>query len=243
MINKTKAIKVSNPSKYWTSFEAERCVYYHFVWGNGKAIKTFIENEIEILKEYKTIADKYGIAIPNNSRIDKSLINKNHLYDLFLYQNEIIYPSKIFIDTLQATPEKIISINPIINTNGIIKNNYFSPPIRVEIIKNEKEIKFLTFIDNDLFLLEIDNKKTKAAPTIGGKGNWIDNSDLAYLNTPRLNSFLRDFKQLSIEFGATKIEFENLGIEEFSEKGVLFNKEIVYYEDILEILDKNHRIG
>ncbi len=106
----------------------------------------------------------------------------------------------------------------------------------------EYETELICYIDNDIFNLWIDNKKTKRDPNIGGKGFWVDNSELAYLNTPRLNSFLRDLKKLCFDYGANKFEFENLGLNDFSEDGVLFDGEVIYYEDTVGLLMPHQKI-
>jgi len=65
---------------------------------------------------------------------------------------------------------------------------------------------------------------------------------LAYLNTPRLNNYLRELKKLCAEFKMNVFEFEDLGLNDFSENGVLLDNELVYYEDIADILLAKHQI-
>lgn len=63
--------------------------------------------------------------------------------------------------------------------------------------------------------------------------NGFDNSFLAYHNTPRLNSFLRDLKELWID----KYEWDFLLFEEWHDttnNGILLDNQIIYQEDIDE---------
>jgi len=83
-----------------------------------------------------------------------------------------------------------------------------------------------------LFFEKLRNKKTNLN---------IDNLETANLNTPRFNSFLRDFIILCFEYGATDFEFDDLEYENISEQGILFGNEIVYYEDIYDSLPEEHK--
>lgn len=100
-------------------------------------------------------------------------------------------------------------------------------------------------IDNDIFCSEVDNKKVKRDPEIGGKRCWVDNRATTKLNVPRLNSFLRDLKALCIEFGANDFSFENTldadpeNPDYFTEKRVMIDGKYYYYEDIEAELEKN----
>lgn len=68
------------------------------------------------------------------------------------------------------------------------------------------------------------------------KTKGIDNYDLALLNTPRLNSFLRDLRELTTSYGA-KFAFESFSEEaKVSSSGILLNNELLYYEDVVDLL-------
>lgn len=72
----------------------------------------------------------------------------------------------------------------------------------------------------------------------------VNNSELAYLNTPRFNSFFRDFKKLCLSYGGEfSYEIEIYETEDLvSPDGILINNEIIYYEDIVDMLDEKYRI-
>ena len=251
-------IKVSNPSKYWTTFEGELSTHYHIKWSGENSVYKFITNEVFFFQRYVSLCNKYGLVIPLNCDEenlvklyeDEKKRNKANgisawyfMFYLYKLGESLIYPSKLFVDLNDESPKKIVNIDPLRELKDIeATQNFFSAPLKVELREKDNEIKLHCYLDNDAFNFWIDNKKTKRDPEIGGKGLWVDNSDLAYLNTPRLNSFLRDLKKLCFEYGATEFEFENLGLQNFSENGVLFDNEIVYYEDVYEMLPSKNQI-
>jgi hypothetical protein len=228
-------IKVPNSSDYWTDFEGDLSVYYHFKW-TEISMGDFLINEKSIVKEFISLATKYRIAIPMQNLESDSLVNS--LYDLYTFNNKLLYPTELFTNLSESAPSKIISVDPLLKLEDYERKvlSHGSVPFRIELIKKTSVIKILCYIDNDVFNLVLNNKKCNSFEFP------IDNSELAYLNTPRLNSFLRDLKKLCFNFGATDFEFENLGLIDFSEDGVLFNKEIIYYEDICEMLSASHKI-
>lgn len=68
----------------------------------------------------------------------------------------------------------------------------------------------------------------------------VDNSELALLNTPRFNSFIRDFKDIAIKAGVSwYFESEH---EEVTEQGILLDGELIYYEDIEDLLEDKYKI-
>lgn len=232
-------IKVNNPSDYWCDFEGDLCVYYTYTWNEVP----LLDDQINFIREYIYIAEKYKIAIPINN-LDVLNLETASFYSLYERDGNYFYQSYLFLSIEDQVAQKIISVDPLITLeNSKTKfSSHGSIPIRVELMMREKETKLVCYIDNDIFNSWIDNKKTKQDPEIGVKGLWIDNSDLAYLNTPRLNSFLRDLKKLCFEYKANNFEFENIGLQDFSENGVLFDGEVIYYEDIVEILKPNQKI-
>lgn len=69
----------------------------------------------------------------------------------------------------------------------------------------------------------------------------IDNREIAYLNAPRFNSFLRDLKNLfhnkygwEFNFEADKYTIERL--KYLSEDGIMIDGEIIYQEDLGQVL-------
>ena len=232
-----RPVKVNNSSNYWTDFEAELSIYLHIKWGSQNAIDYFKSKESLFVAEYIRIAEKYGICVP----LQESYESSKSLYSLYLRGKNIIYPTKLFLSEEDNKPYSVVSLDPLVYEIDQLET-FFSYPIRVELIKKELEFRIILYISNDIFFPFIDNKKTKSDSFTRNENTLIDNSALAYLNTPRLNSFIRDLKKLSIEFGANAIELENLGLEGFSEDGVLFGNEVVYYEDIQDMLSPQHQI-
>ena len=232
-------IKVDKSSDYWCDFEGELCVYYNYTWNE----ESFLNDRINFIKKYIELTEKYKIAVPINS-FDVLDLEITSLYRLYEKDSNYYFPSYLFLNSNDKVAQKIVSIDPLITLeNSKTKfSSHGSIPIRIELIMREYETELICYIDNDIFNLWIDNKKTKRDPNIGSKGFWVDNSELAYLNTPRLNSFLRDLKKLCFDYGANKFEFENLGLNDFSENGVLFDGEVIYYEDIVGLLLPHQKI-
>ena len=230
-------INVSNSAQYWAEFEGELCVYYHFVWSIPESLESFLVNKLQFIREYVSIAEKYKIAVPINS-LHNLDVHANSFFDLYKKYDNYYYPTYLFQSKTDDKPSGIISIDPLLTLDEYSSKplSHGSVPIRVELLKRDNEIKLLCYLDNDVFNLSLENKKCREFVYP------VDNSELAYLNTPRLNSFLRDLKKLSSEYGATEFNFENLGLQDFSEKGVLFDNEIVYYEDICDMLPPKNQI-
>ncbi|MFK7031009.1 hypothetical protein [Flavobacterium oreochromis] len=257
-MKKVLNIKVNNPSAYWFDFEGELSIYYHIKWCGKIAVNKLISNELLFFQKYVTLCNKYGFAIPLNCdesnlvELYKQEKNKNEVHGIsawyfmfymYKYGEALVYPSKLFTEVTDKSFKNIVNIDPIFELQNLEdKNISFAPPVRIELREKLEEIVLTCYLDNDAFNSWIDNKKTKRDPNIGGKGCWVDNSDLAYLNTPRLNSFLRDLKKLCFECGASEFEFENLGLNDFCEDGVMFDGKVVYYEDIVDLLEPYQRI-
>jgi hypothetical protein len=251
-------IKVNDSSEYWSDFEGELSIYGYLKWSE-LASKSLLDKIVFFAWDYYCLSQKFGIALPVKVFNDIRHLQMN--FDLyknefndFRYHNPMLFmqtegknwlfPSYLFVNT-EGEPQKIVSIDPFIKLDQIGEKKISSSssmPIRIELTIGLKETQLVYYLDNDIFNSWIDNKKTKRDPEIGGKDLWVDNSDLAYLNTPRLNSFLRDLKKLCFEYGATDFEFENLGLNDFCEDGVMFNGKVVYYEDIVELLEPHQRI-
>lgn len=255
-------VKSDDTSSYWVDFDCDM-IEYSFEWMTNES-KIQLENQIvDFIKSYIKLTFQYGILIPPfvqletlDSQIENIIkINSDiseieipdpcivfsHLYS---YQRTQLYPTILFTEKDNKIKcEKIVNLDLLMTLEDMKNGNegVYSPPIRINFLKDTLTLKMST----DLFFLEIDNKKTKNDPLIGGKSFWLDNSELAFLNTPRFNSFLRELKRLCFESGATFI-YENLWDNDplnpiyFSENGVLFNGEVIYYEDVYDILQ--HKI-
>lgn len=248
--------KVENPSSYWSDFEGELSVYGYLKW---QRFDSMLENVTSFTWDYINLSKKFGIALPVRtfqSRFDfeteyldykVKFQDKRQHNPMFFIQNHgdnWLFPSVLFVSE-KDEPKKVVCIEPLTEfeeVNGKRISNSSSMPLRVSLDIGTNGIQLSYYLDNDIFNSWIDNKKTKRDPNIGGKGFILDNSELAYLNTPRLNSFLRDLKALCFKYGATEFEFEDLGLNDFCEDGVMFDGEVVYYEDIVELLAPEHRI-
>jgi hypothetical protein len=249
-------IKVKNTFDYWSDFEGESSVYGFIKWDSKEAIEIFLDKIVLFAWNYKCLSDKFGIAtsvkplksidcIEADYKLYKDRFDDiryhNPLTLMHTYNNTWVFPSILFTN-IKERAEIIVSIDPIIKLEELKDSQCACAPIKIALDIGLNGIQLYYYIDNDIFNLWIDNKKTKRDPEIGGKNLWVDNSELAYLNTPRLNSFLRDLKKLCFEYGATGFEFENLGLNDFCEDGVMFNGEVIYYEDVVDLLLPEHRI-
>ncbi|TDW52803.1 hypothetical protein EV144_1011496 [Flavobacterium sp. 270] len=246
---KKNDIKVNNSSDYWCDFEAEHSVYGFLRWEKQESIDFFLKSKISFAWDYIRLSNRFGIAtstkhFENISDFESKFLIYKNMFDDIRYHNPLlfihtyndswVFPSILFINNEQQ-PEQIVSIDPILRFEEL-NSRYTCAPIKVVLDIGTKGIQLYYYLDNDIFNLRLENKKCYEFEYP------IDNSDLAYLNTPRLNSFLRDLKKLCFEYGADDFKFENLGLEDFSENGVLFNGEVLYYENIVEILEPHQKI-
>lgn len=246
---KNKDIKVSNSSDYWCDFESEVSVYGFFKWEKQESLDFFLNSKIAFAWDYICLSNKFGIAVStkqfeNISHFENEFLiyksrfsdirNHNPLLFIHTYNDSWLFPSILFINK-EYQPERLVSIDPVLRLEEL-NSRYTCAPIKVALDIGPKGIQLYYYLDNDLFNLRLENKKCNEFEYA------VDNSELAYLNTPRLNSFLRDLKKLCFEYGANKFEFENLGLQDFSENGVLFDGEVIYYEDIIEILEPHQKI-
>lgn len=243
-----RAIKVDNSSDYWIDFEGELSIYGFIHWKGEELTHMFWDKKIQFGWEYYYLSKKYGLAcsvypydnIRDYEQMFTSYKNKfedkrehNPILFMHVYKQMWAIPSYLFIN-LNEKPKRIVSANPIIELENL-KYRHPNWPVKIALDIGFKTTTIYYYIDNDLFNLGLENKKCREFKYP------IDNSDLAYLNTPRLNSFIRDLKKLCFKYGATDFEFENLGLIDFTENGVLLDGEIIYYEDIYDILPDEHR--
>jgi|GEM_PF-1031147 len=262
--------KIKNTSNYWCSYEGDLSIYYFIRW-KGTVSNQVISSSFEkFVSQYVALTNKYQILLPvypaKYDNIDALTINRllttynktyantdrkwDALSALYIYmQSGLLYPSLLFIEKdSKVEREVVVNVEKEVLLTLEKFDNYFSirgMPLRIVFDTNAiNEVFLYISLDVDLFFLMLDNKKTK-------KDKYpfeIDNSELAYLNTPRLNSFIRDLRVLCFEFGANNFEMENLwdndsnNPEYFSEDGVLFKAEVIYYEDIYDLLPEEHKI-
>ncbi|WP_288446744.1 hypothetical protein [Chryseobacterium culicis] len=232
-----------------------------FYWSEKNMFK-ILENKLVFIEKYIKICIKYGINIPidfcdsNNLdivkdlffyRLNKTLTKDKEWYMLFkLYNNgNMLYP--IFPCLLYIKNDKnIFSDNYIgveelttYNQENITKKN-FSELIKIWTYINVDDTNpTITFyLNTNAFFSELESYSYEQGKTI-----LIDNSDLAYLNTTRFNSFIRDLTILFFEFGADEFDFsDEKGISELYDDIYLKIKgEVVFYEDIYDLLPEEHK--
>jgi hypothetical protein len=254
--------QVPNPSNYWSDFESDT-VYYIFKWSGTTAQKTLETREKDFLTAFASLTFKYGIALPHYndlSEVDKWLDTLETHVDMAYPENWIhfrfneLYQSHdklgnssiLFVKNKDGISRKrIVNLETLATFEETVDNpgNGSAYPVHIDFFKDQITLR----IQNDVFFTELDNKKTKSDESLGAKGNWVDNAELATLNTPRFNSFLNEFKILALQYGAEFL-FENYYDNEgepprfFTEEGILMEGEIVCYEDVMSVLPEKFQI-
>lgn len=262
-MEKTRALKIENPSDYW---------YYH---EEGDKVWWFFEdfernnNSFEFYKKYYLLTKKYRILNPligysiNNldtfkgmSEYINEFVEKDEKFWLgyFYFSKKIneysIYPSTLFVKTSSEISKKnIIDVNKL-NDFDKLKDKNFNHDEVVYIAERGNKIDSQSindihiYIKNDVFFSFLYNRKTCQSYNELIKKNGVDNSCLAYLNTPRFNSFFRDFKKLCLSYGAKfSCEISVYETQDLvSPDGIFINGEIIYYEEIVDLLDEKYRI-
>ncbi len=105
-----------------------------------------------------------------------------------------------------------------------------------EIQQNDvNEISIVFCSDSNIWFDEVDSENIIAYSE--NKEENEDNIELALLNTPRLNSFFREIKQVTEKLGG-KWSLETNYPDKVTEDGILIDGRIIYQEDI----DKNNRV-
>lgn len=247
-------IKTPNTSNFWSDLENE-LVWFFVKWDDKSNQEELIRNQSEFIYKYSLLTIKYGILIPNFDEFSNlygkilQLVEKSdiifptdwiplNINKLYIKGDELLCSSILFTQKdLLIKPERIVNVDLLYNYDNVLNSDSYAYPINFCFFKN---YIYLT-ICNDIFFLDIINPKTISNEITNGF--YVDNSELAYLNTPRFNSFLRDFKILCFEFSATEYISEVHDYynhkESISENGILFNNEIIYYEDIYDLLPEN----
>jgi hypothetical protein len=250
--------KVNNVSQYWQEYDNDSAEF-DIAFGDVGFPKS--ETMVmSFLETYVKLTLKYGIMIPPmfslNSNlnifdanlnikeqitrllIDKDKANMNVSFMTLYYCTPTeIFKDFIFSSMLYIQIGNSIALKNIANSDYLYtlediikkKQDFFAPVVKMDYVNS-----FYISYRSDAFLYVLNNNKTDYCD--------IDNSDTAYLNTPRYNSFLRDFLNLCTEYGGKILFFctESLkGV--YSEQGILCDKEIVYYEDIYDLIPEEHR--
>lgn len=238
-----------------------------FYWSETSMFK-ILENKLVFIEKYIKICIKYGINIPIDFcdgndldsikdlffyRLNKTLNKDNEWYMLFKLYNNGNMPHPIFPCLLYIKNDKSILSNNYIgveklttyNQENITKKD-FSELIKIwTYINVDNTNPTITFyLNTNAFFSEFESYSHSQGKTI-----LIDNSDLAYLNTTRFNSFIRDLTILFFEFGTKEFACDDL-IQEYDEKGnskhfrdifLLVKDEVLFYEDIYDLLPEEHK--
>lgn len=240
---------INNTSEYWAEMDFDVSSYC-IRWDTEKAKQYLEVNGTDFIYRYVLLANKYGILLPHHIKMsdhikedvlnliktDKTIYSKDwinfRINNLYIYGKELLYNSYIYTQRNSIIKlEEIVNADLLITYQDVIFNNnnsIYAEPVKITFFKNYFYITFCS----DAFFDELSNDNSDVI---------IDNSETAYLNTPRFNSFLRDFIILCFEYGATDLEFDDLKYENISEQGILFGNEIVYYEDIYDLLPEEHK--
>lgn len=275
-INNNEIIRVRNVSHYWWGDDVDY-MYWHFLWKTKEARSHVVNDRMAFLKKYIAITHQYQMLLPAIEFVlkynalddylqsekltagDSGVIPFHGLYDLDLAEDVIgekighKYPSKIFVDNEKGEirPEILTDIYHLNAVNNLKRGGY--EPVKVGFTFSSERISIYVKTSSDcLFpILFPWNGKVSQAIKDGERVEFrqknIDNSELAYLNTPRFNSFLRELKKLCLHYGA-EFTFENLIDEDpdkpywINENGILINGEIICYEDVAGILDEKYKV-
>lgn len=231
-----KAVKVENSSIHWKSNEAELYVYLTIRWDSDHNKSYLRQNAKEFLRKYCSLTHKWGMAKPVVPISDIDNYESDSLtkwfFNLYNLDGKFVSISELYIQPESEMRMDVVNIDPIILFSDVSEYHSMSSfPVRVELLDRFDELYVQLYFDHDAFLAEIDNSKTKAIVDILGADNWVDNMSLALKNTPRLNSFIRDLKELCFEFKANEVDFENELDVSCTEDGILLNTNDIQYGD------------
>ncbi|OVE55808.1 hypothetical protein B0E34_16465 [Chryseobacterium mucoviscidosis] len=228
--------KISN--KYWA--DGELFASYGYYFNN-------IEQNIELfIDKYLSVAIKYGINLP-------SLVDDCNTYDIQYLKEQYIKSDEILTRLLLRKSysnkiEQYITISHMFlnDYNGHIKAMIYKDLDFFIKIAHNDEISVKSYyigLQTNAFFSEIEGYNQD------GNRIYVDNSELSFLNTTRLNSYIRDLTILMFEFGAEEFDFSNEydiydknGISELYEDIYLKIKgEVLFYEDIYDLLPEEHK--
>lgn len=235
MININKYIS----NLYW-DHDKYKC-WWNFNWSNQRSkehllkfFKDFVFEYIKLTKKYKILIPIYNIKLNNFTNLNQ-LYNDDQSGNFFYKCLLFTYNEDMHIELKEVNDVNKYDANSI-REPLYIWNRMFS---------DSENLPYIYInISSDVFFPNLNNHKTWNSENESIKKNGIDNSELAYLNTPRFNSFFRDFKKLCISYGAEfSYEINVYDTEDLvSPDGIFLDEEIIYYEDIVDILDEKYRI-
>ncbi|MBF4470618.1 hypothetical protein [Flavobacterium sp. HJJ] len=228
-------------NEYWIDGELFAAWGYYFKDNN------YLKENIQLfVDKYLSIAIKYGINLP-------SLVAENNTFDMSFLKRKYNKSNEVFIDLLlkKSYSDKF---DKYITTSFIFFKND-----KNEIIGSiNEELEFFAKIAdiNGIFLESYYiGLRTNAFFSLletrnsNGEEVFIDNSELAYLNTTRLNSYIRDLTILIFEFCDNEFAFsdeypindENGKSELYDGIYLLIKGQVLFYEDIYEFLPEEHK--
>ncbi len=242
-------LKVKNSSDYWYYHDEWDVAYWYF-----EGLKKGMEKDSEgFFYKYLSLTRKYQILVPTVDLLKEELDIEN-LYEYYLsicdehrsthlnwiyVVNNIILPIALFVKIDgEIVKKEVLDVNELVFLDeiGLSVGKTFEGPINFSHYDDIGAIYIS--IQNDALFPSLSNRKVWN----DFDNNSIDNSELAYLNAPRFNSFLRDLKKLCVSYGGT-LEFDIWDEKEsVSKHGILFDGEVIYYEDIVDLLEEKYRI-
>lgn len=236
-------------STYWDFIDYE-IAYYSFCWQTEESRRYLEANEISFLTEYVNLTFKYGMLIPFNIDSDSDVRDS---VNTLVKESTAVFPEdwvKLRFNRLYVFRESLLPVCALFTDRGeglnleYIADAYsllppedlkrseltlFSgSPVSINFLKDHITITF----GSDALLFELINLKTSH--------KRMDNSSTAFLNAPRFNSFLREFKELCHRYKASNISSEVFS-DSFSDAGISWKGDVLFYEDIYDLIPEEHR--
>ncbi|PXY42532.1 hypothetical protein DMB65_00450 [Flavobacterium cheongpyeongense] len=229
-------LKVENPQNYWGDFEQSSS------WNFTLDKKFLLENKDSFLEKFISIGVKYGVIIPSINT------NQSLLDGINLLKNKILAKTDIDYRTLFYDP----FVNVLTNRVSIKSDMYINSNQDISIARFESNSNSYNFFDiqiidkfrlllyTDAFFSVLYNRRTDF--------NSFNNKELSYLNATRFNSYLRELLILMKNYKSV-FDFENgFEIIEEGDKSLYFrdmyllvDNEVLFYENIYELLPEKHR--
>jgi len=243
---------------YWKSGQ---CATWCFFWSPDD-IHFTIESKQSFIWKYVQMCFKYGINVPTNyhesiqkivavantKTLNQSISQWYILHNLYVNER-IDYPCFTCLmyvkNGANITQDYYVGVEQLTkHSKEYFGEKDFSDMVRIWTYLDSKYLGSIIFsLESDAFFSKLETYNWN------GERNKIDNSDLAFLNATRLNSYIRDLTILMFEFGARKFSFDDL-IQVYDEKRnskyfgdtyLLINDEVLFYEDIYDLLPEEHK--
>jgi len=229
-------IEVECPQNYWWDFEQSSS------WNFTLNKHFLVENKDSFLDKFISIGVKYGIIIP---AIDP---NYNLVEGVNLLKRKVLEETEISFRTLFYRPFFDVETN----RSSIKSDMYINSEKNISMKRFDKYSnsfnlfdiqivdKFRLLFYTDAFFSELHNRKVNFKS--------VSNKELIYLNTTRLNSYVRDLLVLMLQYESV-FDFEN-GFETidvgnksiyFKDMFLLVNDEVLFYEDVYDLLADEHK--